>query len=64
MTAFCDNNRDNKITETDDSLSMDPNREVQEVVSDIELTLKASSPPSESEGPGGPGAGGPGAANP
>ena len=65
LTALCDNNRDNKITETDDLLSMGSRvGEVQDAVTDIELTLESIKPPSESEGPGGPGAGGPGAANP
>ena len=65
LTALCDNNRDNKITETDDLLSMGSRvGEVQDAVRDIELTLESIKPPSESEGPGGPGAGGPGAANP
>ena len=65
LTALCDNNRDNKITESDDLLSLGSRvGEVQEAVTDIELTLESIKPPSESEGPGGPGAGGPGAANP
>ena len=65
LTALCDNNRDNKITESDDMLSLGSRvGEVQDSVTDIELTLESIKPPSESEGPGGPGAGGPGAANP
>ena len=65
ITALCDNNRDDKITESDDLLSLGSRvGEVQEAVTDIELTLEGIKPPSESEGPGGPGAGGPGAANP
>ena len=65
LTALCDNNRDNKITESDDMLSLGSRvGEVQDAVTDIELTLESIKPPSESEGPGGPGAGGPGAANP
>ena len=63
LTALCDNNRDNKITESDDLLSLGSRvGEVQEAVTDIELTLESIKPPSESEGPGGPGAGGPGVA--
>ena len=65
LTALCDNNNDNKITEKDDKLSpgarigkVDANKE------NVELTLESIQAPSGGPDSGGPGAGGPGAGGP
>ena len=64
LTALCDDNGDQKITEKDDKLS--PGARIGKVDSDkenVELVLESIQPPSG--GPdGGPGAGGPGAGGP
>ena len=72
LTALCDDNGDQKITEKDDKLS--PGARIGKVDSDkenVELVLESIQPPSggpdgSSGGPGagGPGAGGPGAGGP
>jgi hypothetical protein len=70
LTALCDDNRDQKITEKDDKLS--PGARIGKVDSDkenVELVLESIQPPTGgpgegSSGAGGPGAGGPGAGGP
>ncbi|MAA78761.1 MAG: hypothetical protein CL916_05835 [Deltaproteobacteria bacterium] len=69
LTALCDDNGDQKITEKDDKLS--PGARIGKVDSDkdnVELVLESIQPPSGGpdggSGAGGPGAGGPGAGGP
>jgi hypothetical protein len=59
LTALCDGNRDGKITESDDKLSMGSRiGKVDEATGGVELALEDIRPPGTD---GGPGAGGPGA---
>lgn len=65
LTALCDDNRDQKITEKDDKLS--PGARIGKVDADkenVELVLESIQPPSGGPDAGGPGAGGPGAGGP
>ncbi|MBM73935.1 MAG: hypothetical protein CMK59_00935 [Proteobacteria bacterium] len=66
LAALCDADRDLKITEDKDKLSMGSRiGEVLEAVSGVELLLETVKPPDAGgPGEGGPGAGGPGAGGP